>query len=314
MRIKLQLSRTILLAGAALALAVLAGARVQAQDDFEKVQPAAPQPAPGNRPMEFDWLAYGYGKHAPEARHQLETRLSLYLERIDRVCALTAVQKKMLMLAGQGEITRHFDQVDELRRLYTANPKPYGPIVAGLAKLPLAGDQGSFDYSAFFYKICRTNLSPEQMTLYRADRRAAREQTHRAMVQFMVLMLDDVAVLNHDQRTKLAKLVSDSTRTSRRTGATMTDFLVVAAETVRISESKIKPVLSPEQWQASGNVLGFLRAIDARLGETLASLPPDPALDEPGTPPNAPGSETTKAAKAAAKAQEPASEKPAGKK
>lgn len=282
-----RLARTALL----IATVVWAGSIAHAQDDFEKVQPAAPQPEDRDRGIPFESCAFGDSKSAAEARVRFETELSLYLDHIDRVCSLTEVQKEKLELVGRLEISRHLAQAAELQGHYKAirlaaaseppNPKRYQAVLSDLAKLPLAGEQGSFLYSSMLYKVCKTALSPKQFALFRADRRAARESTHRAMINSVVLLIDSVAKVDHDQRVKLTEVISDATRNDRRMGGSLADHMLTLAATVRISDAKIKPLLSAEQWQKVGSHLAILgRLIDSDW-QSLGSLPPDPDLDDP---------------------------------
>ena len=286
-----RLKRAARLIGAMIILVVLAGRQGQAQDDFESVQPAAPQPGVRDQGFRFEWCAYGNGNDAPKARIRLEAQLGLYLDRIDRVCSLSAAQREKLDLVGRLEIKRHFAEIDLLQRHYqavkqaaSAGPpdfERYKPIISAVAKLPLAGDQGSFDYSMTFYKICKTTLRPEQFAVYRAERRAARESAHRVMVQRVVGLLDSRAALTHDQRTKLTDLLWDAMRNSRRMGASEADFMLTAAQAGLIPAAKIKPLVSAEQWQRVGPLLSLLTVIANAEWQTLGSLPPDPDLDLP---------------------------------
>src|SRR5262249_12476377 len=63
------------------------------------------------------WIFNRWGGSAA-TKDRLTADLALRVDDIDRACVITPVQKKKLTLAGQGDIKRYYDRVDELKQKY----------------------------------------------------------------------------------------------------------------------------------------------------------------------------------------------------
>jgi len=63
----------------------------------------------------FDELVYGSDSNPVDFQVQLDNRLKLKLEEIDRVCGLTEAQRQKLQLAGRGDISRLIERAERLR-------------------------------------------------------------------------------------------------------------------------------------------------------------------------------------------------------
>jgi hypothetical protein len=142
-----------------------------ADAEADAAQPANPKHGVGVASGSFDELVYGGGGSAADARSRLDQRLQQALDKIDRICGLTEVQKQKLELAGRGDIKRLFDRAERLReecnrsaqvadldqfrkwaselkseagslsRSFNASPLDSGSLVAKCMKTALTADQ-----------------------------------------------------------------------------------------------------------------------------------------------------------------------------
>src|SRR5208283_5075319 len=82
---------------------------------------AAAQPARGVWVMtddQFDQWVFGGPRNSKAGRNKLDSLLALQVDDVARMCPLSEVQKKKLLLAGRGDIKRFFDKVEEKRKKF----------------------------------------------------------------------------------------------------------------------------------------------------------------------------------------------------
>ena len=96
--------------------------------------------------------------------------LSLRIDDIDRVCALTELQKKKLQLAGMGDLKRYFDRIDDLKRKYTTSAGgPQGNnnnMWLEMQPLQLELNKGLFGDASLLAKTIKSTLGADQVSLY----------------------------------------------------------------------------------------------------------------------------------------------------
>jgi hypothetical protein len=93
-----------------------------------------------------------------EARDWLNTQLRNRLAQVERSLRLSPAQKERLRLAGQGDIKRFFDQVDEHRRVFDRDEldlQEYQEFIRGLAPLCLKFQQRVHFKESFYEKTLK---------------------------------------------------------------------------------------------------------------------------------------------------------------
>ncbi|MFN0052779.1 MAG: hypothetical protein ACKV0T_11350 [Planctomycetales bacterium] len=119
-------------------------------------------------------------------RRQLPLAVQAKVAVIDHFCELTAVQKRKLHLAGQGDIKRFYDRLNVLRLRFEVSAEDWDgelhhPLVA-----PLAFDQekdilsnalanGLFNEGSLFAKVLESTLNAEQAAGIAASRPVRQE-------------------------------------------------------------------------------------------------------------------------------------------
>ena len=119
------------LVGVCLAAAIPSTMQAQFQLDIKQVADSAfPHVAEDDEPPQLGFVQirggidiarnidrWMFGNHRTEAkaRENFENQLKLAIESIDRDCKLTVEQKEKLRLAGAGDITLYFAEIDKIR-------------------------------------------------------------------------------------------------------------------------------------------------------------------------------------------------------
>ncbi|MFN0056221.1 MAG: hypothetical protein ACKV0T_29090 [Planctomycetales bacterium] len=142
---------------------------VNGREDDVADEPAEEMQVPQRRlrisDATFDLWAFGPHRNAGDARRQLEARLTMKINNLNKTCGLTDSQRQKLELAGRGEIARYFQRMEELKRQFQADREDQAklmdlfPLIQGVS-LPLrmeATDDGSM-----FSKVIRRVLTDEQ--------------------------------------------------------------------------------------------------------------------------------------------------------
>jgi hypothetical protein len=125
-----------------------------------------------------DWLEQVLFGQAESAlvRSDLETSLAREVERLDEICALSAVQKQKLLLAGRGDIKRQFERIDEMKQkarsvsVDEANVQKLVDLQNTLLQEATAWrtglKAGQFGDNTLFAKALRKVLTPEQIAAH----------------------------------------------------------------------------------------------------------------------------------------------------
>jgi hypothetical protein len=235
---------------AMLAMTLLATILTGSVSWAQEVDDDEPQKPPPRRrraaPVEEAWA---FGKKRADAQAQVESRLTLEIERIERSCRITEEQKRKLQLAGRGDLKRLLDRVDEVRRKLhdsksnqaqrDAIEMEMQPLHTQLTEdLPLRG--------SMFAKTLTRTLSDDQMAAYREGLRESRRFRLRAQVDLVVEVFDLAASCSDEQRQRLTKLLLEETRLPSKTDE---EFQVVLAQAIRLPESKLRPIFDDSQWR-----------------------------------------------------------------
>jgi hypothetical protein len=251
-----------------LLVVVAAPATAQAQQDEEEgVVANAMQPVWTDENFE-QWVFQNHG-NAFAGRKRFLTLLELQADEADRVCGLSEVQKKKLQLAGQGDIKRFFDRVDEVHKkfqLVKNDQNKFNQIWQDIQPLQTTIAAGIFDDSSIFRKTLRKTLTEEQAGRYDQVEQERRTYRYRAKVEFAVAMLDNGLPLTDEQRQKLVNLLVTETKPPKKFGPY--DYYVVMVQMGKLPEEKLKPLFDDLQWRMLRPQLNSMRGMEQWLKQT----------------------------------------------
>jgi hypothetical protein len=246
---------------AAAVLAILglgSDARAQQIDDVDEEEAPAVQAgmirvnAFVMNDAQFDqWVFGNMGVANPAgARNKLDSLLTLSVENLERICGLTAIQKKKLLLAGRGDIKRFFDRIADLRKKFATNKNDqmqWQQLWQEVQPLRNSFNSGFFEGDAIFAKAIKATLTPEQTA--RHDR-VILDRTHYrywAKVDLAMELLNNEVGFTDDQRQQMLTLLKEETKPPRKLGEN--DYYVVLYQLSRIPEARLKPVFDDIQWR-----------------------------------------------------------------
>jgi hypothetical protein len=244
---------------------------VCAQDDFEEdaeVEAAnaqgmvfIQQQQPGIEQFE-QWVFNRMGG-AGIARNRLNAALELHIDEINRVCGMSDVQRRKLLLAGRGDIKRFFDRVDEAKRRYVRvmNDQNHN-IWEDIQPLQNALNVGIFVEDSIFAKTVKNTLSDEQAAKL-AEQEQHRNKTRYAItIDWFIAHIDKGLGLSADQRRRLSELLKE-TRPPRRFGSS--DYYYLMYRASQMPEDRVKPIFDDIQWRVFNMQLNQARGMQQWL-------------------------------------------------
>ncbi len=228
------------------------GASARAQDEEEAdAEPGLPV---ARRPLlndqQFDQQIFGRAESVESARARLRQVLSGQLLRLDRQYRLTDVQRQKLVLAGEGDIKRALDRVDELRRKFQLVKYDRSGAIECLQEarnLRIRLQGGIFEFDSLLAKTIATTITEEQKTNEINLRRREESRRYPNSVAEVVSKLVRVLNLTPDQHQKFKKLLMDEIRPPRRLGDSVYAYIMYQLST--LPEAKVRPIFRDSQWK-----------------------------------------------------------------
>ena len=232
--------------------------------------------------QQFDQWVFGGRGNSQAGRNNLDTVLALQVDEVARVCRLTGLQKKKLLLAGHGDIKRFFEKVDEKRRKFDelkTDRNKIGEIYQELLPLQQTFRSGLFSQGSFYAKTLKTVLSDEDKEKYQELLRQKNRFRYHATIEWVVAQLDQSVGFRAEQRKRLIELLLNETQPPDRYG--QYDSYVVLYEAARIPADRLKGLFNDRQWALLQQSLNqgrglerFLRAqglLPAQNGKQVAA-------------------------------------------
>ncbi len=198
----------------------------------------------------FDANVFQPSGNAKAARTQIETRLKLQLDELQRVCGITEAQKQKLTLAASSDIKRFFDEVDRIRKKVKGgklDQNEWNNIWQEIQPLRNRQTSGLFGDTSFFAKTVRKSLTEEQIQKYDVVVNERRKFRYRASLEVVVTNLASTVPLRHTQHEAIVKLLLDETQPPPTFGQYDQYFVMYQLE--KLAEPKIKPLLDEHQWK-----------------------------------------------------------------
>jgi hypothetical protein len=226
-----------------------AATRARAQEDDEPDEQAQ---LPGQAQFDSRQFAHRiFGSELVEsARARLDIELQIQVRRLDRQYALTDAQKDKLLLAGQGDIKRAFDRVDELKQRFELLQNDHNGAADCWAQArnihsDLAG--GLFGPGSLLSKSIATTITVDQIA--RAEKRIRESQSGLldAAIIEAAAKLARLLDLSRDQSESFKKLMLNEIRRPRRWGEA--HYAYVMYRLSKLPEDKLRPILRDPQWK-----------------------------------------------------------------
>ncbi len=215
---------------------------------------------------QFDQWVFGGPRNSKAGRNKLDSLLALQVDDVARMCTLSEVQKKKLLLAGRGDIKRFFDQVEEKRKKFEKvkqDQTKIGEIYQELVPLQTTLNSGLFGDGSIYAKTIRRVLSEEEDARYQKVIQDKNRFRYKAKVELVVAQLDQTVGFRDEQRRKLVELIVSETQPPTRYG--QYDYYLVMYQADQIAEAKLKPLFQDRQWALLRRQLNQSRGMEQFL-------------------------------------------------
>jgi hypothetical protein len=234
------------------------------------------------------WL-FGNQRGSDNGRQKVDLALKAKVEEVARAVNLTEAQKQKLLLAGERDIRRFVDRVDDIKvRYQTADFRGGGWNRIFQEVQPLRNElhRGLFGNDSFFAKTLTKTLTAVQSEHYEAVVRERRMFQHRARVEMTVMRLGTYLGLREEQRKQLSRLLLEKTPPLPALTQPDHDHFVELVLMSRLPESDLKPIFEAVQWRE-------LQRLFRRVPQLLPMLRQEGVMLDEIRPPqlNAPATE-----------------------
>jgi hypothetical protein len=212
--------------------------------------------------------------------------LTLLIEDIDRACRLADDQKDKIYLTGQGDIKRVFDAFEKAKERFRAlnnDPQLLQQLVPDTQPVRSAVQGGGvFSHDSLVFKSMRHTLTADQMAKYDSVTRERQAFQHRATIQRVLAMIEQMAPLRVEQRRALSDLLVKETKPVAK--ASQYDVYLAIVQVGRLPEQKVKPLLDASQWKMLTQLVEQYREIEPALRQEGLIPNDDPAPVPPAKP------------------------------
>jgi hypothetical protein len=229
----------------------------------------------------FDANVFQPSGNADQARIQMETKLKLQLNELNRVCELSDAQSHKLKLAASVDIKRFFGSVAVIRKKVKAgkiNQQEWQEIWQEIQPLRTRQQAGLFGDSSFFAKSIRKTLNPEQLVKYEVLVNERRRFRYRASIAVAIVNLQNTVPLRRVQQQAIIKMLLEETQPPPVFG--QYDQYLVMYQMARLPEEKFKPLFDEEQWKQLQVQFNQYRGMDQFLIQN-GLIPKENGDDEP---------------------------------
>jgi hypothetical protein len=279
-------SRSIALLLAALAICAASAGRARAGDDDDLsddpamiAEPVEQMVIIRNLDTNIDNWLFGNRRFSDNPAQKLSLTLKVKADAFTRMAGLSVPQKEKLLLAGEGDIRRFLDRVDEIKLKYHSNQIPQGDWNRVFQEIQPLRDilvrNQLFGSGSLFAKTARKSLTSEQAARYEKNEDERLRFQHRIRIGSTVSRLSNYLGLRDEQRKRLTLLLLEKAPPLPDLGDLDRQQLVGLVLLSRLPEKEIRPIFDDDQWRG-------LRRLFDHVPEIT------PMLKQQGNPQNRP--------------------------
>lgn len=202
-----------------------------------------------------------------QAKKSLAAQIDLRIEAIKAIVQLEEQQITQLRLAGEGDIKRFYDEVQEVYRKVDAMEMNQVAIndayqLTAPLQQKLAG--GLFEEGSLMHKVLRGTLSTDQLVSLETAEKRRREQVVGTLVRGYLATVDQMIPMSADQLEQLTEMLRERTAKDKLAGEY--GMYVVGYRLSKTPEEELAKILQPAQVKAlrqlgqqMQGIEGFLR-------------------------------------------------------
>jgi hypothetical protein len=244
----------------ALAVCALFAGRARAGDDDDLVED--PMAVPDgleqmvvirNLDANIDNWLFGNRRFSDNPSQKLSLILKVKSAAFARMAGLSESQREKLLLAGEGDIRRFLDRVDEIKLKHRSNEMPQGAWNRIFQEIQPLRDvllrNQLFGSDSLFAKTARKTLTSEQAARYEKNESERLLFQHRTRIASTVVRLSNYLGLRDEQRKRLTQVMLEKSQPLPDLGETDRQQLVGLVLLRGLPEKEIKPIFDADQWR-----------------------------------------------------------------
>lgn len=219
------------------------------------------------------------------AREQADKRL----ERIDRLCELSADQRLTLRLAMESDIRRLVERIDAERSKYVGviinMADPQGQKTWQRFQQDMHRCRrwilGLFDTGSLFASVLSSTLDADQGERLAVETRTRRAFRWRGVTSSVLTKLDDMLGLSQEQHVTLERLLLAHEPPLRIDGGPRqrnahAEQMLVYLMLSRVDQKQLESAVSPRQWRLLAMLVNQGKAMQSWLEQQNLLEPPEP--------------------------------------
>ncbi len=197
------------------------------------------------------WL-YGSqrGQGRPGGKGSLYWNLERRVAEISRTAGLSEDQKHKLLLAGEGDIRRFEDRVEEIKSKFSADGvsrDEINRVFQEIRPLQIELNRGLFERDSLYAKTLEVTLTADQVRRSREEQRDRDTFQYRAAVEMAVLQLAESVGLTERQQELLIELILERAPLPRYRGRQQHYAIYMVLKP--LLDGHLKPQFQEWQWR-----------------------------------------------------------------
>ncbi|MBD3674976.1 MAG: hypothetical protein HUJ26_15775 [Planctomycetaceae bacterium] len=204
------------------------------------------------------WIFGNSSRTLDEVEANLNVVLQTRIDLIARECDLTDKQRETLMLAGQGDIHRFFNDYQTLRRkipIGTISQQEYQEVWQDIQPVRTRYSAGLYNQSSLLEKTIDYVLEDHQRSRYDAFVRERRQRQYEAIVRGTLAMIENEMPLTSDQREKIVALLMEDIPKANYHNINYYHQYLVLYQLSMVPQQKLQAVLLENEWESLGKLI-----------------------------------------------------------
>ncbi len=211
------------------------------------------------------------------ARQKVEGGLKIEIDLVKTAISLTADQEKKLELAGRGDISRFFNELNIQKKKFppgAMNQEKFNQMWQQIQPLTARYQAGLHGRGSLFHKMLPIVLTSEQWDQYQQFERERQKRHYKAKIEIVLTVVDQRVPLTHDQRQRLIALILEKSEPPKVYG--QNDYYLVMWRIAQIPEKDMRPIFDDQEWKAFTRMTQQVRGMGQWVQQMEAGLDDDP--------------------------------------
>lgn len=193
-----------------------------------------------------------------QARTMAQNSLQVQVDFVNLAGPLTEIQRLKLMLAGQGDINRFFEDYEILRASLPkgrVGQNDWQQMWQRIQPIQLRQQAGLHGPGSLFQRTVKALLTSEQKAKFEVLDKERRTKHYQATIRVALTTIETKVPLTVAQRKRLIELLTTKTRPPERVLPQYGDFYYVMSQLAALPEEDLKPIFEPREWKPFSTIV-----------------------------------------------------------